>query len=123
MDHLPSHPELSTAQRLAERAIATLERFLHVEAVSGVVLLGAAVIALIWANSPLGHTYQALWHMPLSVGFGSLAFSQSLHFWINDAVCSHCSFHFAAFPLRQVRFVNWFRRRRAFSFWGGSIAA
>jgi NhaA family Na+:H+ antiporter len=86
MDHLPSHPELSTAQRLAERAIATLERFLHVEAVSGVVLLGAAVIALIWANSPLGHTYQALWHMPLSVGFGSLAFSQSLHFWINDAV-------------------------------------
>jgi NhaA family Na+:H+ antiporter len=71
---------------LAERALATLERFLHVEAASGVALLAAAAIALIWANSPFAHSYHALWHVPLSVGLGNLAFSQPLHFWINDAL-------------------------------------
>jgi NhaA family Na+:H+ antiporter len=38
--------------QLAERVFATLHRFLHVEAVSGVVLLIAAGTALIWPNSP-----------------------------------------------------------------------
>ncbi|MBN8830654.1 MAG: Na+/H+ antiporter NhaA, partial [Sphingomonadales bacterium] len=65
---------------------ATLEHFLHIEAVSGIVLLAAAAIALIWANSPLVGSYHALWHLPLSIGLGSFSFSQSLHFWINDGL-------------------------------------
>lgn len=71
---------------MAERAFATLDRFLHIEAVSGIVLLIAAAIALIWANSPFAPSYHALWHTPLSIGLGSWVFSQSLHFWINDAL-------------------------------------
>lgn len=81
-----SRQDLPRTQLLAERAFATLERFLHVEAASGIVLLIAAATALIWANSPLAHTYHALWHAPLSIGIGSYVFSQSLHFWINDAL-------------------------------------
>ncbi len=81
-----SRQDLPRAQLLTERAFATLERFLHIEAVSGVVLLLAAAAALIWANSPLAPGYHALWHMPLSIGLGSAVFSQSLHFWINDAL-------------------------------------
>ena len=72
------------AQQLAERALASLERFLHIEAVSGVVLLIAAIAALIWANSPAAASYDALWHTPITLGIGSLVYSQSLHFWIND---------------------------------------
>ncbi len=71
---------------MAERAFANLERFLHIEAVSGAVLLVAAVIALLWANSPAAHGYDALWHAPLSIGIGSFTFSRSLHFWINDGL-------------------------------------
>ena len=78
--------ELPRAQLLAERAFATLERFLHIEAASGIVLLIAAAAALIWANSSFAHSYHALWHLPLSVAIGNFAFSQSLHFWINDAL-------------------------------------
>ncbi|WP_047304656.1 Na+/H+ antiporter NhaA [Pseudomonas fluorescens] len=78
--------DLPRAQLLAERAFATLERFLHIEAASGIVLLIAAAAALIWANSSFAHSYHALWHLPLSVGIGNFAFSQSLHFWINDAL-------------------------------------
>ncbi|EJN37340.1 Na+/H+ antiporter NhaA [Pseudomonas sp. GM84] len=74
------------AQRIAQRAFATLERFLHIEAVSGIVLLIAAVTALIWANSPAAASYDALWHAPVTFGIGSLVFSQSLHFWVNDGL-------------------------------------
>lgn len=74
------------AQLLAERAFASLERFLHIEAVSGVALLIAAACALVWANSPWAASYHAVWHTPLSIGLGGWVFSQSLHFWINDAL-------------------------------------
>ena len=73
--------DLPRAQLLAERAFATLERFLHIEALSGVVLLIAAAIALLWANSPLAPSYHALWHAPVSFGVGSFVFSQTLHFF------------------------------------------
>jgi NhaA family Na+:H+ antiporter len=73
-------------QQLAERAFATLERFLHVEAVSGIVLLLAAAAALIWANSPLSHSYHVTWHAPLSFGLGDLVVARPVHFWINDAL-------------------------------------
>ena len=62
MDHQLSAGDLPRAQFLAERAFTTVLRFLHVEAVSGVVLLIAAAAALIWANSPLAYSNHALWH-------------------------------------------------------------
>ncbi|MCQ4163916.1 Na+/H+ antiporter NhaA [Tahibacter harae] len=86
MHHVPERHAIPRAQALAERAFATVERFLHIEAVSGIVLVVAAVIALAWANSPYAASYEALWHTPLSVGIGNFVFSQSLHFWINDAL-------------------------------------
>jgi len=82
----PPHHPLPRAQDLAERAFSTLERFLHVEAFSGVVLLIAAAIAIVWANSPAADSYHHLWHTPLTFGIGDLIYSQSLHFWINDGL-------------------------------------
>ncbi|MDR6306809.1 Na+/H+ antiporter NhaA, partial [Nitrobacter vulgaris] len=86
MDLQTSPRNLPRAQFLVERALATLERFLHVEAVSGIVLLFAAAVALIWANSPLAQSYHDLWHLPLSIGLGTFVYAQSLHFWVNDAL-------------------------------------
>ncbi|CAM4408271.1 MAG: Na(+)/H(+) antiporter NhaA [Legionella sp.] len=82
----PTQRNLPRAQALAERAFASIERFLHIEAVSGIVLLIAAAIALIWANSPLVDSYNNVWHAPFSIGLGRFEFSRSLHFWINDAL-------------------------------------
>src|SRR5262245_26578952 len=80
-------PEVSpTARRLAETIVQPLERFLHVEAASGIVLLTAALAALVWANSPWGHSYERVWHTPLMFGVGAFTFTQSLHFWINDGL-------------------------------------
>jgi Na+:H+ antiporter, NhaA family len=82
----PQHPPLPAAQAVADRVFATLERFLHVEAVSGVVLLIAAAAAMLWANSAAGHSYAALWHTPVAFGFGDLVFSEPLEFWVNDGL-------------------------------------
>jgi NhaA family Na+:H+ antiporter len=86
MNQSPPSSPVPRAQVLAERAFCAIERFMHIEAVSGVVLLAAAALALIWANSPVSGSYHALWHTPLSISFGSLSVSQSLHFWINDGL-------------------------------------
>lgn len=74
------------AQQVTERALNAFEHFLHIESVSGIVLLLAAAVALIWANSPFAESYLHFWHTPLSFGFGDFHISYSLHFWINDAL-------------------------------------
>jgi NhaA family Na+:H+ antiporter len=86
MNNSPSFDDLPKPQRLAEQALSTLHRFLHVEAVSGAALLVAAAAALIWANSPFAHSYYAFWDLPLTIGVGEYVFSRSLHFWVNDAL-------------------------------------
>src|SRR5262249_12323527 len=68
------------------RLFAPVERFLAIEAASGVVLLVAAVAALMWANSPWRATYGNLWRVPLGFRFGGLAFERDLQFWINDGL-------------------------------------
>jgi Na+:H+ antiporter, NhaA family len=82
----PSSPPLPSAQLVAERVFGALDRFLHVEAVSGIVLLVAAAAALLWANSPQAASYDHLWHLPLTIGVGDFVLSQSLHFIINDGL-------------------------------------
>ncbi len=86
MNRSASGQKLPRAQILTERAFASLERFLHIEAVSGIVLLAAAAIALVWANSSLSESYHHLWHVSLSIGLGEFVFDRPLHFWINDAL-------------------------------------
>jgi NhaA family Na+:H+ antiporter len=61
-------------------------RFISVEAASGMVLLVAAAVALLWANSPLGSAYEALWHLKIPVALGTLLPAQDLHFWVNDGL-------------------------------------
>jgi NhaA family Na+:H+ antiporter len=71
------------AARVAKRP---LERFLGIEAASGILLLVSAAIALIWANSSLGDSYRALFHTTLGVRLGSLVFERSLEWFINDGL-------------------------------------
>lgn len=84
---LPEPPGAwSPARSLARRALAPVERFLAVEASSGILLLVAAAIALIAANTGLRPYFEALWHTPLGLRLGPWAFERDLHFWINDGL-------------------------------------
>ncbi len=72
------------AHRFARMLARPIGKFLHVEASSGILLLVAAGIALLWANSPWASTYEHLLHMKISVGIGDYVFSRTVHFWINE---------------------------------------
>jgi NhaA family Na+:H+ antiporter len=74
------------ARRLVRRARAPVERFLAIEASSGILLLAVACFALLWANSPWAEYYTALWHTPFGLTLGPWSFERDLHFWINDAL-------------------------------------
>ena len=63
-----------------------VQRFMHEEASSGIMLFVAAVVALIWANSPWYHTYEELFEMHLSIGFGDWVINETLHHWIDDGL-------------------------------------
>lgn len=80
-------PEASArARKLARMVARPIEKFLHVEASSGVILLVVAVIALAWANSPWSASYESFLHAPVTVGIGDFSFSKSIHFWVNDVL-------------------------------------
>ena len=63
-----------------------MERFLAVEASSGILLLLAAAAALAWANSPWEAGYQSLWHTPVGFTVGEFTFQRDLHFLVNDGL-------------------------------------
>ena len=72
--------------RLMRLASRPLERFLHVEASSGVVLMVAAAVAMIWANSPWSGSYTRLWETPIGLTVGGLSFERSLAWFVNDGL-------------------------------------
>jgi len=72
--------------RLARRTTRPLERFLQIEAASGVLLLAMTLIAIVWANSPWGPLYRRLLDTPLGIRVGSLVFERSFSWFVNDAL-------------------------------------
>jgi Na+:H+ antiporter, NhaA family len=73
-------------RRAAQLASRPLDRFLHIEAASGILLLVAAAAALAWANSPWQHSYHALWHTPLGIRIGAFQFERPLEWLVNDGL-------------------------------------
>lgn len=66
--------------------MAPLERFMHVEASSGMVLLFATAVALTWANSPWREQYAAFQQLGLGIQLDSWRFVRPLRFWVNDGL-------------------------------------
>lgn len=69
-----------------DRLIGSVERFMHVEAAGGIVLLACTAIALGLANSPLSDAYLRVWETEVGFHVGGLRVSHSLHHWINDGL-------------------------------------
>lgn len=68
------------------RLPVALRRFLDTEAASGILLLLAALVALLWANSPWSASYESLWHTEITVNFGRYVLEGDLRHWVNDAL-------------------------------------
>jgi NhaA family Na+:H+ antiporter len=73
-------------RRPVERIARPFQDFAHRSASGGIVLIAATVVALVWANSPWGESYAALWGTKLTIGVGDLSLSKDLTHWINDGL-------------------------------------
>jgi Na+:H+ antiporter, NhaA family len=68
------------------RFLRPFQRFIGTEVSGGILLLAATVVALLWANSPWGHSYTELWETSLALSFGRLHFSLPLVEWIDEGL-------------------------------------
>lgn len=62
------------------------QRFIHAQSTSGVLLLAATIVAMLWANSPWAESYAAFWNTPVSLVVGTHALTETLLEWINDGL-------------------------------------
>ncbi|MDA3038887.1 MAG: Na+/H+ antiporter NhaA [Actinomycetota bacterium] len=63
-----------------------IERLTHLENISGIALIGGALVALVLANSPLGDAVASFWKQHLVVAVGPFEVDESLGHWVNDAL-------------------------------------
>jgi NhaA family Na+:H+ antiporter len=75
-----------TPEPLANRALRALTDFLRLEAAGGILLIAAALLALLCANSPLEEFYDGFREMPVAVVFGELRIAKPWLLWINDGL-------------------------------------
>jgi NhaA family Na+:H+ antiporter len=73
-------------RNVVKRAAGSIDRFLEIQAASGIILMVAALLAFVLANSAWGASYAALWHTPIGVRVGSLVFERSLEWVVNDVL-------------------------------------
>jgi NhaA family Na+:H+ antiporter len=92
-DSTQPHPDIrlpwSRSDRpLPRRVVRPLQEFLSTSTASGILLLTAAVLALLWVNSPWGGSYEELWTTPLELRIGGLSIGEDLRHWVNDGLMS-----------------------------------
>lgn len=70
-----------------EKIILTpFQKFVKIESFSGIILFSATIIAIIWANSPLGHIYQYLKNYELGFVTENFKLYKPLVLWVNDGL-------------------------------------
>jgi len=66
--------------------ITPFQKFVQIESLSGMLLFGATVLALVLANSPLATQFQSLWQFELGITTSSFELIKPLILWINDGL-------------------------------------
>jgi NhaA family Na+:H+ antiporter len=69
-----------------DRLLAPFREFARINASSGLLLMAAAAVALLWANSPIASSYEQFWATKIALDIGGMALSESLLHWVNDGL-------------------------------------
>ncbi|MGH8063050.1 MAG: Na+/H+ antiporter NhaA, partial [Pseudoxanthomonas sp.] len=72
--------------RPVARAIELLRDFFRLQAAAGIVLMAAAALAMIVANSPWHDAYEAFRHLPIGFTLGGFGLVKGAEHWINDGL-------------------------------------
>jgi NhaA family Na+:H+ antiporter len=68
------------------RVAVAIRKFLALEAAGGILLAGAALVAMLLANSPLDTLYLRFLDTPVEVRIGTFDIAKPLLLWINDGL-------------------------------------
>lgn len=79
-------PWSRSGRPLPRRVLQPLQSFLAEETAGALLLLAAAIVALVWVNSPWGDTYTRFWQQELSFRFADFEISEDLRHWVNDGL-------------------------------------
>jgi len=79
-------PWSRSERRVPRVVLQPLQSFLATEAAGGVLLLIAAAVALVWANSPWEASYDRLWDTELTIGLGRWHLTHDLAHWVSDGL-------------------------------------
>lgn len=79
-------PTVRRRSQRVERMLGPLRDFVNTKVSSGILLLLAALLALLWANSPWGSSYTDLWHSTLTIDVAGHGISMDVQHWINDGL-------------------------------------
>ncbi len=77
---------MADSRTVLDRARHALGEFFRLESAGGILLIAAAALALLCANSPLEEFYDGFREMPVAVRFGPLEIAKALLLWINDGL-------------------------------------
>jgi Na+/H+ antiporter NhaA len=70
----------------ARNLAAPVRSFLSTETGGAFVMLGAAIAALLWANSPGWHSYENVWTTELAIRVGRHGIAGDLRTWVNQGL-------------------------------------
>jgi Na+:H+ antiporter, NhaA family len=80
------HSWLSSDRPVPRLIVGPLRTFLDTEASGGILLIIATIAALVWVNSPVGHSYESLWGVELRLSIGALEWAEDLRHVVNDGL-------------------------------------
>ncbi|KFN51389.1 Na+/H+ antiporter NhaA [Arenimonas composti] len=102
---------MNDRETLARRAAREFAEFMKLESAGGVLLVIAAAVALVVANSPLADAYAELFHVGVQVRVGELDIDKPLLLWINDGLMA-VFFLLVGLELKREFVVGQFADRR-----------
>lgn len=108
------HDTWATSNRFLPRTfVRPIYRFTQVEAASGIVLLVAAAVALIWANSPWSSAYHHLFEeIHVEFSFGPVHLDETFGHFINDGLMA-IFFFVVGLEIKRELVLGDLRDRRA----------
>lgn len=66
--------------------LSPFQKFVKIEGFSGILLLIATILALVWSNSPYGDSYLSLWQYKIGFTTPFFELNKPLILWINDGL-------------------------------------
>ena len=71
---------------IKKKILSPFQKFVKIESFSGILLLIATIIAIVWANSPFGDSYQYIWQYKIGFTTETFELNKPLILWINDGL-------------------------------------